>query len=251
MKIGIIGGSGLDDPDIIEDLHSQTRETPYGETVIISGRLNSVDVIFVPRHGSNHQFSPTHVNYRANIQSLKDLKVSHIIATNACGSLKAEIERSDFIIPNQFIDFTRHRINTFHDDFSQGMFHEVMADPFDKSLSDLLYSVTAELGFRVHKDKTLVTIEGPRFSTRAESKMYISWGADLINMTVATEAALAKEAGIPYAVIAMSTDYDCWKEDEEMPAWQDILAIFSKNVDNVKKILLETIHRLSKQEGAK
>jgi len=245
MKIGIIGGSGLDDPDIIEDLHRQTRQTPYGEIVIITGRLNSIDVVFVPRHGSNHQFSPTHVNYRANIQSLKDLKVSHIIATNACGSLKAEIERSDFIIPNQFIDFTRHRIDTFHDDFSQGMFHEVMADPFDKSLSDLLFSVAADLGFRVHKDKTLVTIEGPRFSTRAESKMYISWGADIINMTVATEAALAKEAGIPYAVIAMSTDYDCWKEDEEMPAWQDILAIFNKNVDNVKKILLETIHRLS------
>ena len=131
------------------------------------------------------------------------------------------------------------------------MFHEVMADPFDKSLSDLLYSVAEGLGFRVHKDKTLVTIEGPRFSTRAESRMFISWGADIINMTVATEAALAKEAGIPYSVIAMSTDYDCWKEDEDMPVWQDILAIFHKNVDNVKKILTETIHQLSQQEGAK
>ena len=251
MKIGIIGGSGLDDPDIIKELKSQTWATPYGETTIKSGRLNGNDITFVSRHGNHHQFSPTHVNYRANVQTLRDLKVSHIIATNACGSLKAEIDRGDFIIPNQFIDFTRHRINTFHDDFSQGMFHEVMADPFDKSLSDLLYSVAGDLGFRVHKDKTLVTIEGPRFSTRAESKMYISWGADIINMTVATEAALAKEAGIPYAVIAMSTDYDCWKEDEEMPVWQDILAIFNKNVDNVKKILLETIHRLSKQEGAK
>jgi 5'-methylthioadenosine phosphorylase len=251
MKIGIIGGSGLDDPDVIKDLKSQAWSTPYGETMIKSGRLNSADIHFVPRHGHNHQFSPTHVNYRANIRTLKDLNVSHIIATNACGSLKAEIGRSDFIIPNQFIDFTRHRINTFHDDFSAGMYHEVMADPFDKSLSDLLYSVAEELGFRVHKDKTLLTIEGPRFSTRAESKMYISWGADIINMTVATEAALAKEAGIPYAVIAMSTDYDCWKEDEEMPVWQDILAIFNKNVANVKKILLETIHQLIKQEGAK
>ncbi len=251
MKIGIIGGSGLDDPDIIIDLKSQTWATPYGETTIKSGRLNGDDIFFVPRHGNHHQFSPTHVNYRTNVQTLRDLKVSHIIATNACGSLKAEIDRGDFIIPNQFIDFTRNRINTFHDDFSQGMFHEVMADPFDKSLSDLLYSVAGDLGFRVHKDKTLVTIEGPRFSTRAESKMYISWGADIINMTVATEAALAKEAGIPYAVIAMSTDYDCWKEDEDMPVWQDILAIFNKNVHNVKKILLEAIHRLSKQEGAK
>ncbi len=251
MKIGIIGGSGLDDPDIIKDLQSQTWTTPYGETTVKSGRLNGVDIVFVPRHGDRHQFSPTHVNYRANIQTLKDLKTSHIIATNACGSLKEEIERSDFIIPNQFIDFTRRRINTFHDDFSQGMFHEVMADPFDKSISDLLFRVTGDLGLRVHKDKTLVTIEGPRFSTRAESKMYIAWGADIINMTVATEAALAKEAGIPYAVIAMSTDYDCWKEDEEMPVWQEILAIFNQNVDNVKKILLETIDRLSKQEGAK
>ena len=249
MKIGIIGGSGLDDPDIIKDLESQTWTTPYGETTVKSGRLNSVDIVFVPRHGDRHQFNPTHVNYRANIQTLKDMKTTHIIATNACGSLREEIERSDFIIPSQFIDFTRHRINTFHDDFSQGMFHEVMADPFDKSISDLLFRVTGDLGFRVHKDKTLVTIEGPRFSTRAESKMYIAWGADIVNMTVATEAALAKEAGIPYAVIAMSTDYDCWKEDEEMPVWQDILAIFNQNVADVKKILLETIHRLSNQEG--
>jgi 5'-methylthioadenosine phosphorylase len=130
------------------------------------------------------------------------------------------------------------------------MFHEVMADPFDHSLSELLYEVAGKLGFRVHKGRTMITIEGPRFSTRAESKMFIAWGADIINMTVATEAALAKEANIPYAVIAMSTDYDCWKEDEEMPVWQDILAIFHKNVDNVKKILLETIHQLSQQKGA-
>ncbi len=249
MKIGIIGGSGLDDPDIIEDLQSQMCSTAYGETTIETGRLNSVDVVFVPRHGRNHQYSPTHVNYRANIQAMKDQQVSRIIATNACGSLKAEIERSDFVIPNQFIDFTRHRINTFHNDFSQGMFHEVMADPFDKSLSELLYSVAKGQGYRVHKDKTLITIEGPRFSTRAESRMYIAWGADIINMTVATEAALAKEAAIPYAVIAVSTDYDCWKEDEEMPVWQDILAIFYRNVENVKKVLLETIHQLSNQEG--
>jgi 5'-methylthioadenosine phosphorylase len=251
MKIGVIGGSGLDDPDIIKDLQSQNQATAYGEISVNSGRLNDIEIVFVARHGSRHQFSPTHVNYRANIQALKDSGVTHIIATNACGSLKTEIQRGDFILPDQFIDFTKRRINTFHDDFSQGMFHEVMADPFDKNLSDLLYSVAAEMGFRVHKNKTLVTIEGPRFSTRAESKMFILWGADIINMTVATEAALAKEAGIPYAVIAMSTDYDCWKEDEQMPVWQDILAIFNNNVDNVKKILLETIHRLSQQEGAK
>ena len=251
MKIGVIGGSGLDDPDIIKDLQHQKRATAYGEVSVNCGKLNDIEVVFVPRHGNRHQLSPTHVNYRANILSLKESGVTHIIATNACGSLKAEIQRGDFVIPDQFIDFTKNRINTFHDDFSQGMYHEVMADPFDKNLSDLIYSVADEMGFRVHRNKTLVTIEGPRFSTRAESKMFILWGADIINMTVATEAALAKEAGIPYAVIAMSTDYDCWKEDEQMPAWQDILAIFHNNVDNVKKILLETIHRLSQREGAK
>ena len=251
MKIGIIGGSGLDDPYMIKDLQTTSCETPYGEASTTTGRLDDIDIVFVARHGSNHHISPTHVNYRANIQALKDLGVTHIIATNACGSLKEEIDRGDFIIPSQFIDFTKRRINTFHDDFSAGMHHELMADPFDKSLSNLLYSVAKNQGFRIHKDKTLVTIEGPRFSTRAESKMYIAWGADIINMTVATEAALAKEAGIPYAVIAMSTDYDCWKEDEEMPVWQDILDIFTKNVDNVKKILLETVKQLSNLEGAK
>ena len=251
MRIGIIGGSGLDDPEMIKDLQTQGRKTPYGEATTTTGRLNDVEIVFVARHGNNHHISPTHVNYRANIQALKDLKVTHIIATNACGSLKEEIDRGDFIIPSQFIDFTKRRINTFHDDFSDGMHHEVMADPFDKSLSNLLYSVAKKLNFRIHKDKTLVTIEGPRFSTRAESKMYIAWGADIINMTVATEAALAKEAMIPYAVIAMSTDYDCWKEDEEMPVWQDILDIFNKNADNVKTILLETVSQLSAQKGAK
>ena len=246
MKIGIIGGSGLDDPDMITDLQTQSCNTSYGDAQLTSGRLNDVDIVFVARHGNHHHISPTHVNYRANIQALKDLNVTHIIATNACGSLKEEIDRGDFIIPSQFIDFTKHRVNTFYDDFSDGMHHAVMADPFDKSLSNLLYSVTKNLGFRIHKDKTLVTIEGPRFSTRAESKMFIAWGADIINMTVATEAALAKEAGIPYAVIAMSTDYDCWKEDEVMPAWEDILEIFNQNVGNVKQILMGTIQQLSR-----
>jgi 5'-methylthioadenosine phosphorylase len=250
MKIGIIGGSGLDDPDIVTDLQALEHETPYGSATLKSGTLYDVDIFFVARHGNNHQFSPTHVNYRANIRALKDLNVSHILATNACGSLKEEIGRGDFIIPSQFIDFTRHRINTFHDDFSKGMHHEVMADPFDKYLSDQLYAAAGESGFRIHRGKTLITIEGPRFSTRAESKMFIQWGADIINMTVATEASLAKEAMIPYAVIAMSTDYDCWKEDEEMPHWEDILAVFNKNVDNVKKILRATIKQLSKQKGA-
>jgi 5'-methylthioadenosine phosphorylase len=245
VKIGLIGGSGLDNPDILEDMQRRNLATPYGDITITTGKLKGVDVVFVPRHGDSHQFSPTHVNYRGNITALKEMGVTHLLATNACGSLKEEIDRGHFIIPSQFIDFSKRRINTFHDDFSGGMHHEVMADPFDKDLCDLLYRVAGEQGFAVHRDKTLVTIEGPRFSTRAESRMFIMWGADIINMTVATEAALAREAGIRYAVIAMSTDYDCWKEDEEMPEWQEILAVFEKNIDNVKKILLEVVSRLA------
>ncbi len=248
MKIGIIGGSGLDDPDIIEDLETHTQNTVYGDIPFSTGKLNNVEVVFISRHGPDHHLSPTHVNYRGNIQAFRDLGVTHIIATNACGSLKEEIDRGDFIIPNQFIDFTKHRLNTFYDDFQDGMHHEVMADPFDAFLSDLLFGVVTDLNYRVHREKTLVTIEGPRFSTRAESHMFIQWGADIINMTVATEAALAKEAGIPYAVVAMSTDYDCWKEEEVMPAWEDILAVFEKNIERVKKIIMEAVTRLSQQE---
>jgi 5'-methylthioadenosine phosphorylase len=152
MKIGIIGGSGLDDHDILSDLQTQSCQTPYGDAAITSGRLNDVDIVFVARHGNRHQFSPTHVNYRANIQAVKDLNVTHIIATNACGSLKKEIDRGDFIIPSQFIDFTKQRLNTFYNDFSDGMHHEVMADPFDQSLSQLLYSFAKSQGFKIHKD---------------------------------------------------------------------------------------------------
>ena len=251
-KVGIIGGSGLDDPDILQACEEKTVETPYGTPsgALTTGKMDGMDVVILARHGKKHQYSPTQVNYRANIHALKAEGVTHIIATSACGSLREEIGRGDFVIIDQFIDFTRHRIATFFESFENGARHTPMADPFDPELRRALYETSEKLGFKTHRRGTLITIEGPRFSTRAESKMYIAWGADIINMTVATEAALAKEAGIPYAVIAMSTDYDCWKEDEEMPVWQDILAVFNKNVDNVKKILLETIHQLSKQEGA-
>ncbi|MDP2643371.1 MAG: MTAP family purine nucleoside phosphorylase [Desulfobacterales bacterium] len=249
MKIGIIGGSGLDNPELMDNLQNRQWSTTYGETFYKSGSRNGMDIVFIPRHGQDHRLSPTHINYRANVQTLKDLNVTHVIATNACGSLREEIKRGDFIIPSQFIDFTRHRVNTFYDDFSSGMHHEVMADPFDKYLNDLIYAVAQDLGFRAHKEKTIITIEGPRFSTRAESRMFIAWGADIINMTIATEAALVKEMKMAYSVIAMSTDYDCWKEDEEMPVWQEILEVFNQNVDNVKKILLETIDQLSGLRG--
>ncbi len=246
VKVGIIGGSGLDDPQILQGVKEISVDTPYGKpsSLLTAGQISGVDVVLLIRHGARHQLSPTQVNYRANIHALKEQGVTHIIATTACGSLREEIGRGDFVVIDQFIDFTKHRKITFHESFENGMEHPLMADPFDSMLQKALYETSIELGFKTHPQATVVTIEGPRFSTRAESKMFRIWGADIINMTIASEAILANEAGIPYAAVAMSTDYDCWKEDEELVPWQEILKVFDRNVDNVKKLLINVISKI-------
>lgn len=245
-KIGIIGGSGLDDPEILKDAEDLTVNTPYGEpsSPLTIGRLDGVEAVILARHGRQHQFSPTEVNCRANIQALKDQNVTHIIATTACGSLREEIDRGHFVILDQFIDFTRHRPTTFHASFADEAVHTPMAEPFDASLREVLLQTARELDLPVHNGGTVVTIEGPRFSTRAESLMFRIWGADVINMSIAPEAALANEAGIPYAAVAMSTDYDCWKEDEAPVSWEEILTVFNANADKVKQLLIKTIPRI-------
>ncbi|MBU2647562.1 S-methyl-5'-thioadenosine phosphorylase [bacterium] len=245
-KIGIIGGSGLDDPGILKDATELTVTTPYGSPTspLTIGRLDGVETVILARHGRQHQYSPTEVNSRANIQALKDQSVSHIIATTACGSLREEIDRGHFVILDQFIDFTRHRLTTFHDSFADGAGHTAMAEPFDPDLRRILFQTARELKLPVHENGTVVTIEGPRFSTKAESRMFRLWGADVINMSIAPEAALANEAGIPYAAIAMSTDYDCWKEDEAPVSWDEILTVFNENADKVRKLLIQTIPRI-------
>ncbi|MEW6670592.1 MAG: S-methyl-5'-thioadenosine phosphorylase [Thermodesulfobacteriota bacterium] len=243
VKVGIIGGSGLDDPDILKNASELEVETPYGKpsAPLALGRIGGVDVALLARHGRKHQFSPSQVNYRANIHALKEQKVTHIIATTACGSLREEIGRGDLVIVDQFIDFTRRRKTTFFDSFENGAAHTAMADPFDAGLRQKLFNTSTALGYKTHDKGTVITIEGPRFSTRAESRMFRIWGADVINMSVAPEAILANEAGIPYAVVAMSTDYDCWKEDEAPVTWEEILEVFKRNADNVKNLLLQVI----------
>ncbi len=246
VRLGIIGGSGLDDPKILQDAKDIGVDTPYGKpsSALTVGKIGGVDVVVLARHGKKHQFSPTQVNYRANIHALMARDVTHIIATTACGSLKEEIGRGDIVIVDQFIDFTRHRKITFHESFENGAAHTSMAEPFDAGLRAVLYETSRELGFKTHRKGTVITIEGPRFSTRAESKMFRKWGADVINMSVAPEAILAGEAGIPYAAVAMSTDYDCWKEDEEAVSWEEILKVFNKNADNVKRLLINVISKI-------
>jgi len=245
-KVGIIGGSGLDNPKLLQAAIETDVETPYGKPSSLPtvGKIEGVDVVIISRHGKEHQFSPTQVNFRANIHALKELGATHIVATTACGSLREEIGRGDFVLMDQFIDFTKHRINTFHESFEKEAVHTPMADPFDAELRKIVYNTSAELGYTTHNGGTMVTIEGPRFSTRAESNMFRMWGADVINMSTATEAALANEAGIPYVAIAMSTDYDCWKVDEAPVSWDEILEVFNKNAGNVIQLIKKSIPKI-------
>ena len=247
VKIGIIGGSGLDNPDILKDAKDISVDTAYGKPTspLKTGRINDVDVILIARHGREHTIPPTQVNYRANIQALKDQGCTHILATTACGSLRAEIERGDLVILDQFIDFTRLRKISFFEEFAPGdMKHTPMADPYDDDLRKILIETAKELNIKHHEKGCVVTIEGPRFSTRGESNMFRIWGADVINMSIAPETALANEAGVPYAAIAMSTDYDCWKTDEAPVTWEEILEVFGKNVNNVIALLTNAISRI-------
>ena len=247
LKIGIIGGSGLDDPQLLDDPKEIYMETPYGEPSfsIKEGKIRGIDVALIARHGKKHTIPPSQINFRANISVLKQLGCTHILATTACGSLREEIKRGDLVILDQFIDFTRHRKITFHEEFKQGKaFHAPMAEPFSKELRKTLIDVCRELSLSHHEKGTVVTIEGPRFSTKAESRMFRMWGADVINMSVAPEAILANEIGIPYAAIAISTDYDCWKEDEAPVSWDEILTIFSQNIEKVTAVILQVIQKM-------
>jgi 5'-methylthioadenosine phosphorylase len=247
VRVAIIGGSGFEDPDILKDADPIIMNTPYGEpsSDFLSGRIGGVEVVLVSRHGKNHTITPTQVNNRANIYSIKELECTHILATTACGSLRDEIWPGDLIFPDQFIDFTRFRPNTFYGEFSPGeLQHVPMADPFDEGLRKLLVKEAVALGLAKHDTGTVITIEGPRFSTRAESKMFRAWGADIINMSTAPEAILANELGIPYAAIAMSTDYDSWREGEQTVTWETVLETFGKNVDNVIKLIEKVLPQI-------
>ena len=253
VKIGIIGGSGLDDPKILKEAKEKEVDTNYGRpsSVLTTGKIDGVDVVILARHGKGHTITPTKVNYRANILALKQEGCTHILATTACGSLREEIGRGDLVVLDQFIDFTRHRDITFHDNFNDGPKHTPMAEPFNKNLREILFRTGKELGFKIHGKGTVITIEGPRFSTKAESKMFRSWGADLINMSIAPEAILANEAEIPYAVVAMSTDYDCLFDHIEPVTWEQILQVFHSNADKVKELLIKVIPQINFKSGTK
>ncbi|MEK7167788.1 MAG: S-methyl-5'-thioadenosine phosphorylase [Patescibacteria group bacterium] len=243
MKIGIIGGSGLDDPQILKDSSQKEVENKWGHpsSSLTLGKIEGVEVVIISRHGKDHNIMPTKINFLANIQAFKDEGCTHILASTAVGSLREEIKPGNLAFPDQFIDFTRHRNLTF---FSDHVEHTPMSEPYDKNLRDLLCQTCDELGFSYNKDVTVITIEGPRFSTKAESRMFRTWGADIINMSSCPEVILANELKIPYQNVAMITDYDCWKDDGNPVTFEMILAVMKENAEKVKTLLIKVIPKI-------
>jgi 5'-methylthioadenosine phosphorylase len=241
IRIGIIGGTGFGNPGFLENPGVQKVHTPYGapSSFVTTGRLEGIEIASIARHGESHSIYPSAVNFRANIWALKCLGVTHIFAITAVGSLREEIKPGHLVFPDQFIDRTTRRIVTFYE--GQEVCHIPMADPFCEKLHSMLIKTADKLGLAAHGCGTVITIEGPRFSTRAESKMFRMWGADVINMSTVPEVVLAREAGICYAAIAMSTDYDCWHESEEPVSWELIQKTMQKNAANVKGLLRAAI----------
>jgi 5'-methylthioadenosine phosphorylase len=247
IKVGIIGGSGLYEVEGAKVLEDIIIDTPWGSPsdIITIAEIDSVKAAFLPRHGKGHLFLPSEIPYRANIAAMKIIGVEEIYAFSAVGSLKEEIKPTHFVLPDQVIDRTKFREseNSFFEKGIAG--HIAFADPFCFRLHDIIKPAMKEAGITYHSKETLICMEGPAFSTRAESRLYRTWGAGLINMTTLPEAKLAREAQICYAVICMSTDYDSWKDDEEHVSVEMIIKYMSENSANGKKL----IHSLLKRAG--
>ncbi|NQW22152.1 MAG: S-methyl-5'-thioadenosine phosphorylase [SAR202 cluster bacterium] len=242
--VGVIGGSGLYEMDGMTKVESVNVDTPFGQPsdAIIVGELDGVRVAFLPRHGRGHRFNPSHIPARANIYALKSLGVERIISVSAVGSLKEEFAPLDLVIPNQLIDRTRLRESTFFE--TDVVVHVAMADPFCAPTSQVVHQAAQKLDITVHPGGTMVVMEGPAFSTRAESFMYRSWGADIIGMTALPEAKLAREAEMCYATMAWITDYDCWHQSSESVTVDMVIANLQKNVATSKALLRQVIPAL-------
>ena len=243
-RIGVIGGSGLYQMDGLEDLREVAVSTPFGKPSdrYIEGRLGDAELVFLPRHGRGHRWLPTEVNFRANIFGMKRLGVERIISVSAVGSLQPEIAPGDLVVPDQFIDRTSKRPSTF---FGNGIVaHVGFADPLCKDLSAQLVDAARGEGARVHDGGTYVCMEGPQFSTRAESKLYRSWGAAVIGMTNLQEAKLAREAEICFGTLALATDYDCWNDAAGDVDIEHVLAVLKQNVELAQRTIRRVLTSL-------
>lgn len=235
--LGIIGGSGLYEMSALEDVEEIVLDTPFGapSDVYVTGRIGGTPCAFLPRHGRGHRFAPHEINYRANIHGMLQLGVRHLLAISAVGSMREEIRPGDFVMVDQFIDRTWGRSSTF---FEAGVVaHVGYGDPVDPTLAGLAADAARAAGVTVHRGGTYLCINGPQFSTRAESLLYRRWGVDVIGMTNATEAKLAREAQMAFATVALATDYDCWHEEEEDVDVAGVLAIVAKNAENARALV--------------
>ncbi len=244
--VGVIGGSGLYEIEGLTDIEEVSLETPFGapSDVFITGILDGVRMVFLPRHGRGHRLLPSEVPYRANIYGMKQLGVERIISVSAVGSMKEEIVPGHIVIPDQFFDRTQgKRASTF---FGEGVVgHVQFADPVCSDLSRRLADAARTVGATVHRGGTYVCIEGPNFSTRAESNVFRSWGVDVIGMTNLPEARLAREAEICYGTVALATDYDCWYEEHEDVSVEAVLAVIKQNVAMARNIIKEVVGQLA------
>ncbi|OAD59328.1 S-methyl-5'-thioadenosine phosphorylase, partial [Eufriesea mexicana] len=249
--VGIIGGSGLDDTqnqilqcELVTSREKAKNEFGLPSSDLYHGKLNGVDVVLLSRHGPGHNISPTTVNYRANIEAFRLAKCTHILASTACGSLQECICRGQLVVPDSFIDRTVKRSTTFYDGTSSkysGVCHMPMEPAFDPTTSQILFESGNKLGYEIRKGGIVVTIEGPRFSSKAESNALRLWGGHLVNMTTCPEVYLAKEAGLLYAAIAMATDYDCWRDCEDNVHAAEVIKVFKQNVNKIKNILIKAV----------
>jgi 5'-methylthioadenosine phosphorylase len=242
--IGVVGGSGVYAIDGLENAHWRRVESPWGlpSDELLFGTIGETEFVFLPRHGRDHRVPPTDINYRANIDALKRAGVTDVISVSACGSFKRELAPGTFVLVDQFIDRTFARANSF---FGTGcVAHVSMAHPVCPGLVDALYEAATELKLKVVKGGTYITMEGPQFSTKAESLLYKSWGCDVIGMTNMPEAKLAREAELPYATVAMVTDYDCWIEDEAHVEVEAVLAVLRANADNARSLIKQVAAKL-------
>ena len=243
--VGVIGGSGLYQMKDLKILEKIPVETPFGSpsAELVRGELQGTQMIFLPRHGAGHAIPPSEINFRANIFALKKMGVARIVSVSAVGSMKEHIPPGDFVVPDQFIDRTVRRVSTF---FTEGIVgHVGFADPICPEVAKSLAGSAKVVGGRVHEGGTYICIEGPQFSSRAESNLYRQWGVDIIGMTNVTEAKLAREAGICYATLALVTDYDCWKVEEEAVTLEAVLEIMHKNVERAQAVIKTLAPRLT------
>lgn len=247
-KIGIIGGSGLYTMDALKDVEEVHVKTPFGDPsdALILGTLDETRVAFLARHGRNHHLLPSELPFRANIYAMKRLGVEYLISASAVGSLKEEAKPLDMVLPDQFIDRTKHRISTF---FGEGIVaHVAFGDPTCLNLANVLGDAIASLNLidvTLHRGGTYVCMEGPAFSTKAESNLHRSWGATVIGMTNLPEAKLAREAEIAYATLALVTDYDCWHPDHDSVTVEMVIGNLQRNATNAQKVIQETVRRLT------